>query len=210
MLNLIEEQNLFSQGCKLVGGIDEAGRGPLAGPVVAACVVWPSDFDAEKLLYTELKLLRDSKKTNEKLREQLFQAVQAEATEIGVGICDHLTIDRANIFQATFLAMKKSLSALKNKPDFILIDGKFGIPNTSYPQKAIIKGDSKIFSIISASIIAKTTRDRLMLKFHEQYPEYGFDQHKGYGTKLHLAMLKKYGPCPIHRKSFGPVKNLLK
>jgi ribonuclease HII len=210
MLNLIEEQSLFSQGHKLIGGIDEAGRGPLAGPVVAACVIWGSDFDAGKLEYTELKFLRDSKKLDEKRREELFKIIKEEALEVGVGICDHLTVDRANIFQATFLAMKKALSTLKNKPDFVLIDGKFIIPNCSYEQKAIIKGDSKIFSIMAASIIAKVTRDRLMKKFHEQYPEYCFGQHKGYGTKLHLEMLKKYGPCPIHRRSFGPVKKFFK
>lgn len=210
MLNLNEEQSLFSQGYKLIGGIDEAGRGPLAGPVVAACVVWGSDFDAGKLGYTELKFLRDSKRIDEKKREQLFKIIHEEALEIGVGICDHKTIDRANIFQATFLAMKKALGSLKNKPNFILIDGKFIIPNCSYEQKAIIKGDSKIFSIMAASIIAKVTRDRLMKKFHEEYPNYCFDQHKGYGTKLHLEMLKKYGPCPIHRRSFGPVKRLNK
>ncbi|MDD4332516.1 MAG: ribonuclease HII [Patescibacteria group bacterium] len=210
MLNLNEEQLLISQGHKLIGGIDEAGRGPLAGPVVAACVIWGADFDAEKIQYTELKFLRDSKKLDEKRREDLFKIIREEALEVGVGICDHLTVDRANIFQATFLAMKKALSALKNKPDFILIDGKFIIPNTSYQQKAIIKGDDKIFSIMSASIIAKVTRDRLMKKFHEEYPEYHFDQHKGYGTKLHQEMLKKYGPCPIHRRSFGPVKKLIK
>jgi ribonuclease HII len=208
MPNLNEEQSLFSQGYKIIGGIDEAGRGPLAGPVVAACVGWASDFDAGKLEYTELKFLRDSKKLDEKKREQLFKIIQEEALEVGVGICDHKTIDRANIFQATFLAMKKALSALKNRPDFILIDGKFIIPNTSYQQKAIIKGDSKIFSIMSASIIAKVTRDRLMKQFHEQYPEYCFDRHKGYGTRLHFEMLKKYGPCQIHRRSFGPVKRL--
>jgi ribonuclease HII len=210
MLNLSEEQNLISQGYKFVGGIDEAGRGPLAGPVVAACVIWPSDFDLGKLDYTELKFLRDSKKLDEKRREDLFGVIKEEASDVGVGICDHLTVDRANIFQATFLAMKKAIGEIKQKPDYILIDGKFGIPNSSYQQKAIIKGDSKIFSIMAASIIAKVTRDRLMQKFHEQYPEYGFDQHKGYGTKLHFEMLKKYGPCPIHRRSFGPVKRLLK
>lgn len=209
-INLIEENKLFDQGYKIIGGLDEAGRGPLAGPVVAACVVWGSDFDAGKLEYTELKFLRDSKRIDKKKREQLFKIIHEEALEVGVGICDHKTIDRANIFQATFLAMKKALSALKNKPNFILIDGKFIIPNSSYEQKAIIKGDSKIFSIIAASIIAKVTRDCIMMKMHEQYPEYGFDQHKGYGTKLHQETLKKYGPCPIHRISFRPVKRLIK
>jgi ribonuclease HII len=210
MLNLIEEQKLIASGYRLIGGIDEAGRGPLAGPVVAACVIWPNDFDVEKLQYTELKFLRDSKKLDEKKRDDLFGVIKEEALDVGVGICDHLTVDRANIFQATFLAMKKALGAMKQKPDYILIDGKFGIPNCSYAQKAIIKGDSKIFSIMAASIIAKVTRDRLMKKFHEQFPDYGFDQHKGYGTKQHFAMLKKYGPCQIHRRSFGPVKSAIK
>ncbi|MFA4833776.1 MAG: ribonuclease HII [Patescibacteria group bacterium] len=201
MLDLLEEKNLFSLGYKLIASLDEAGRGPLAGPVVAACVVLPAGFIAED---EKLKLIADSKILNASRREELFSVIE-EQFGIGIGICDNKTIDKINIFQATFLAMKKALGALKEKPDFVLLDGGFKIPNYSGEQKNIIKGDSLVFSIAAASIIAKVTRDRLMKKFHEQYPQYGFDRHKGYGTKLHLENLKKYGPCPIHRFSFGPV-----
>lgn len=201
MLDLIEEQKLFDQGYKLVAGIDEAGRGPLAGPVVAACAVCSPNINNDKL-----KLIKDSKKLTAKTREALFEVIKQEFVEVGVGICDHQTIDRINILQATFLAMKKAIGALKQKPNFIILDGKFKIPNCSYNQKAIIKGDELILSIAAASIIAKVTRDRIMFKMHKLYPDYGFDQHKGYGTKLHLECLKKYGPCPIHRMSFRPCR----
>ncbi len=207
MLDMIEEQNLFNEGYKLVAGIDEAGRGPLAGPVVAACVIFKPGFKAEDLEFSELRLVKDSKKLNEKKREALFKAIKEEAQEIGVGICDHKTIDRINILQATFLAMKKAIGALKEKPEFIMADGKFLIPNCSYKQKAIIGGDKLIFSIAAASIIAKVTRDRIMREMHEKYPNYGFDRHKGYGTRLHIERLKKHGPCPIHRMSFKPCKH---
>lgn len=206
MLDLIEEQNLFNEGYGLIGGIDEAGRGPLAGPVVAACVIFKPGFKMEDLEFSELRLVDDSKKINKKKREALFKIIKEESYETGIGICDHKTIDRINILQATFLAMKKAISALKEKPEFIMLDGKFLIPNCSYRQKAIIGGDKSVFSIAAASIIAKVTRDRIMREMHKQYPCYGFDKHKGYGTKLHLARLKKYGPCEIHRRSFGPVK----
>ncbi|MBU4257091.1 ribonuclease HII [Patescibacteria group bacterium] len=208
MLGLIEEQNLFNEGYGLIAGIDEAGRGPLAGPVVAACVIFKPGFKMEDLEFSELRLVNDSKKLNEKKREALFKVIKEECRGIGVGICDHKTIDRINILQATFLAMKKAIGALKEKPEFIMVDGKFLIPNCSYKQKAIIGGDKSVFSIAAASIIAKVTRDRIMRKMHEQYPDYGFDKHKGYGTKLHLACLKKYGPCEIHRRSFGPIRRV--
>ncbi len=206
MIGLTEEQNLFKQGYKLIAGIDEAGRGPLAGPVVAACVVCGSDF---KLDNDKLKLIKDSKKLTAKAREKLFEVIKEKFCEVGIGICDHQTIDRMNILQAAFLAMKKAIGELKQKPDFIMLDGKFKIPNCSYQQKAIIKGDEIIFSIAAASIIAKVTRDRIMLEMHKVYPDYGFDQHKGYGTRLHLERLAQYGACPIHRMSFRPCKKVI-
>ncbi len=205
MLDLLEEKNLFSLGYKLIASLDEAGRGPLAGPVVAACVILPAGFEAGD---EKLKLIADSKKLNSNRREELFSVISEQFGGVGIGICDNKTVDKINVFQASFLAMKKALGDLRQKPDFVLLDGGFKIPNYSGEQKNIIKGDRLIFSIAAASIIAKVTRDRLMKKFHEQYPRYGFDQHKGYGTKMHLENLKKYGPCPIHRFSFGPVAKL--
>lgn len=210
MLNLTEEQNLFKEGYGLIAGIDEAGRGPLAGPVVAACVIFKPGLKMEDFEFSELRLINDSKKLSKKKREALFKAIKEEAREIGIGVCDHKTIDRINILQASFLAMKKAIGALKKKPEFIMVDGKFLIPHCSYKQKAIIAGDKSVFSIAAASIIAKVARDRIMREMHEQYPDYGFDKHKGYGTKLHLARLKKYGPCEIHRRSFAPVKRASK
>lgn len=205
-MNLIREQCLFKKGYARVAGIDEAGRGPLAGPVVAACVIFKPDLSADDLEFSELKKIKDSKKLNFKTREELYKTIINECLDFGVGICDHETIDRINILQATFLAMKKALSALKQKPDYILVDGNFIIPNCSYRQEAVIAGDAAVFTIASASIIAKVARDRIMLEMHKQYPDYGFDKHKGYGTKFHTQQLKKYGPCEIHRRSFRPVR----
>lgn len=202
MLDLVQENRIFSQGYKLIAGLDEAGRGPLAGPVVAACVVLSPEF---KIDSEELKLIKDSKKLTAGKREKLFEVIKEQFVEVGVGICDNRAVDKINIFQAAFLAMKKALGALKQKPDFVLLDGGFKIPNYSGQQKNIVKGDQLVFSIAAASIIAKVTRDRLMQEMHEIYPQYGFNQHKGYGTKMHLENLKKYGPCPIHRQSFKPV-----
>lgn len=209
MFNFSEEQTIFNQGYNLLGGIDEAGRGPLAGPVVAACILMPRDFvaSAGAGLSPSLRLVNDSKKLSAKKREEAFAVIKNNFS-VGVGICDHITIDRINILQASFLAMKKAVSALKRKPDFIILDGNFPIPNISVKQKAIVSGDSLVFSIAAASIIAKVTRDRIMMEMHEKYPEYGFDRHKGYGTKLHLERLKEFGPCPIHRTSFAPVKRV--
>jgi len=207
MYDLKEEKALFTQGYKLIGGIDEVGRGPLAGPVVAVCVVMPSDFKIED---KRLLGVKDSKKMSEKKREKLFDIIMETFPAIGIGLCDYDTIDRINILEATFLAMKKSLGALKEKPDCILIDGKFKIPNLSLAQKTIIKGDSLVFLIAAASIVAKVTRDRMMREVDEKYPQYGFAQHKGYGTKFHMEALKAFGVCAIHRKSFGPVARQLR
>lgn len=202
MLDLTEEKKLFSQGYKIIGAIDEAGRGPLAGPVVAACVI----FKANISINNELTAVNDSKKLSEKTREHLFEPIKQNFIEVGVGICDHKTIDKINILQAAFLAMKKAISSVKNKPDFIIIDGGAELPNCSIPQKVYVKGDERLFTIAAASIIAKVTRDRIMQEMHKLYPDYDFNKHKGYGTKLHLDKLKQYGPCPIHRLSFKGIK----
>jgi len=210
MYNLETEKQYFIQGYKHLGGIDEAGRGPLAGPVVAACVVCNSDLENQIKSNAQLKDIKDSKKISEKKREALYDTIMDSFASVGVGICDHETIDRINILQATFLAMKKAIGNLKIKPDFILLDGKMPIPNSSLAQKPIIQGDNVVFSIAAASIIAKVTRDRIMRVCHEEYPEYDFDKHKGYGTKKHMEALNAHGPCPIHRQSFAPVKKLVK
>lgn len=202
MLDLNQEKEIFALGHNFIASVDEAGRGPLAGPVVAACVVLGNSF---KINSGKLEYIKDSKKLTVKRREELFDVIKEQFTEVSIGFCDNQTIDKINILQASFLAMKKALGGLKQKPDFVLVDGGFRIPNYSLEQKNIIRGDELIFSIAAASIIAKVTRDRLMRRMHETYPNYGFDQHKGYGTKLHLECLKKYGPCPIHRVSFSPV-----
>jgi ribonuclease HII len=202
MLDLAEEKKIFDQGYEIIGGLDEAGRGPLAGPVVAACVVIKANFS----LNNELLEINDSKKLTAKKRELLFDLIKNNFLEVGVGLCDHQTIDRINILQATFLAMKKAIGSIKNKPQFLMIDGSIKLPNCSMDQKVYIKGDEKIFTIAAASIIAKVTRDRIMMEMDKIYPNYGFCQHKGYGTKDHLQKLKQYGPCPIHRLSFNRVK----
>lgn len=205
MLDLNEEKKLFENNYKLVGGIDEAGRGPLAGPVVAACCVIGPDFKLDK---DEFCFIKDSKKLTSKKREELFDVIKNGFLEVGIGICDNETIDRINILEASFLAMKKAIGALKNKPSFFLVDGKFKISNCSFEQKPIIKGDEKVFSIAAASIIAKVTRDRIMAELHKKYPQYGFDKHMGYGTRFHMEQIKKYGPSEVHRKSFGPCKGI--
>ncbi len=207
MPDFVIEKKFFEKGINFLGGIDEAGRGPLAGPVVAACVVCRDGIKSEE--DEDFKKINDSKKISAPQREKLYSVIMNNFVEVGVGICDHDTIDRINILQASFLAMKKAIGALKQKPDFIILDGGLIIPNLSLRQKAIVKGDSLSLSIAAASIIAKVTRDRIMTLAHEKYPEYGFAKHKGYGTKAHLASLKKYGPCEIHRKSFAPVRRAL-
>lgn len=207
MLDLQNEKEIFDQGYQLVAGVDEAGRGPLAGPVVAACVVIGSDF---KIDTEELKLVADSKKLSAKKREQLFKVIKEKALSVEISVVSHETIDKINILQASLFAMKKAIEACKVQPEFILIDGNQKIPGLLKKQKTIISGDAKVFCIAAASIIAKVSRDFLMCEEDKKYPEYQFAKHKGYGTKLHLEMLSQYGPCPIHRQSFAPVKNLLK
>ncbi|WP_040882024.1 ribonuclease HII [Johnsonella ignava] len=174
-------------------GIDEAGRGPLAGPVVAACVILPKD--------TEILFLNDSKKVTKKRRLELFEEICYKAVDIGVGIIDENRIDDINILNATYEAMQKAIVKMDTEPDILLVDA-VRIPDIGIKQISIIQGDARSVSIAAASIIAKVTRDKLMIEYDEQYPEYGFAKHKGYGTTEHIAAIRRHGACPIHRKSF--------
>lgn len=201
MLNLDYEEKLFSLGYENIAAFDEVGRGPLAGPVVAACVLINPEF---KINTEDLKIVKDSKKLSAKNREKAFKAIKASVLELGIGVLNHKAIDRVNILQASFLAMDLAFSKLKNRVDFVLVDGNLKVPQIKKPQRAIINGDSLVFSIAAASIIAKVSRDYIMEQAHLKYPQYNFAKNKGYGTKEHLAMIKKYGPCPIHRLSFSP------
>ena len=202
--NFSEEKKLWKQGFKCVVGLDEAGRGPLAGPVVAAAVNFTSIIFNDPIL----KKINDSKKLSEKQREEIYKILtNHENIKWGVGIVSETIIDKINILEATKLAMKKSFEKLN--PDFLLLDGNFAI-DSIMRQKSIVSGDQKVYSISAASIIAKVTRDRLMQKYHKKYPQYGFDKHKGYGTKAHFASIKKFGPCKIHRKTFYPISELYK
>ena len=191
--NLEIENVIWGNGLKTIAGVDEAGCGPLAGPVVAAAVVFPQNY------YTPD--IKDSKKLSAVRREELYEEIINHVLAYGVGVVHHYEIDRINIRQATFKAMRKALGNLKIQPDYILFDG-YELPEKIFRQEAVINGDSHSFTIAGASIVAKVTRDRLMLDYHQKYPQYGFRQHKGYGTAFHREMLKKYGPCPIHRRSF--------
>ena len=192
------EKEFLSQGKKLIAGIDEAGRGPLAGPVVAGAVVLPSGLIIEGV--------DDSKKLSEKKREKLYDEIEKKAVSFGIGIVSPAEIDEINILQATRKAMKEAVCALSVKPDILLIDAVH-LPDITISQRSIIKGDAKSLSIAAASIMAKVTRDRLMVEYAKLYPEYGFESNKGYGSQEHIAALEKYGPCPIHRKSF--IKNFV-
>ena len=182
-----------SLGLQLICGVDEAGRGPLAGPVCAAAVILPE--------HLQIPGLTDSKKLTDKKRRELFPQIQERAVAYGIGLASEAEIDEINILQATFLAMRRALDQLRVRPELALIDGNretdFGLP-----VKTVVKGDSLSANIAAASILAKVTRDNLMVEMAKQYPEYGFDIHKGYGTKAHYDALRQYGPCPIHRKTF--------
>lgn len=184
---------------KIICGVDEVGRGPLAGPVVAAAVILPEDH--------QISGLNDSKKLTEKNRVKLYKEI-SDLAQISIGIVSHRIIDKNNILNATYLAMEKAILGLKTKPDLSLIDG-YGLPNDNIKNEGIIRGDSKVESISAASIIAKVTRDILMQKINPIFPEFKFAKHKGYGTKYHIEILKKLKATPIHRKSFAPVKNNL-
>lgn len=193
-MNWLEfEEKAYSQGYNVICGVDEAGRGPLAGPVYAAAVILPKGYVIDGV--------NDSKKLSEKKRDALFDIIKQEAISYSVGIATEQEIDEINILQATFLAMRRAVDGLSVKPDIALIDGNKK-PGLSIAEWDIVKGDSKSANIAAASIIAKVSRDRYMLELAEKYPEYQFEKHKGYGTKLHYEMIEKYGISPIHRKSF--------
>ena len=182
-----------SLGLRLICGVDEAGRGPLAGPVCAAAVILPE--------HLQIPGLNDSKKLTDKKRRELFPVIQEQAVAYGIGLASEQEIDEINILQATFLAMRRALDQLTVRPEIALIDGNretdFGLP-----VKTVVKGDSLSANIAAASILAKVTRDNIMVELAQKYPEYGFEIHKGYGTKAHYEALRTYGPCPIHRKTF--------
>ena len=182
-----------SLGLHVICGVDEAGRGPLAGPVCAAAVILPE--------HLQIPGLNDSKKLTDKKRRELFPVIQQQAIAYGIGLASEAEIDEINILQATFLAMRRALEQLTVRPEIALIDGNretdFGLP-----VKTVVKGDSLSANIAAASILAKVTRDNLMVELAKEYPEYGFEIHKGYGTKAHYEALRTYGPCPIHRKTF--------
>ena len=194
-----DEEKLHEKNIEYIAGIDEAGRGPLAGPVVVGVVIMPKDSMIEGV--------NDSKKVSEKKREKLYDEITNEAIAWGVGIVDQNRIDEINILNATKEAVTMAISSLKVKPDLILVDALTNIDTLGIPYKSIIKGDAKEYSIAAASIIAKVTRDRIMRQWDEVFPEYGFKGHKGYGTKKHIEAIKEYGPCMLHRKTF--IKNFI-
>lgn len=221
--DLRNEKRLWRRGYKRIAGLDEAGRGPLAGPVVAGAVVvkLKNKNKKSKILFREV---RDSKKLSPKKRERIYNdLIKNPQIEWGIGRVSEKVIDKINILEATKLAMKRAIKSLEKKLqrkdkyhifrdrkksgiiDFLILDGSFGL-DIKIPQKSIKRADEKVFSCSAASILAKVTRDRIMERYAKRFPKYGFEKHKGYPTKLHLRALRKYGPCKIHRKSFGPVK----
>jgi len=193
------EEDLHKKGFKYICGIDEAGRGPLAGPVVIASVIMPED--------SKIEGINDSKKISEKKREKLYDLILEEAISYGVGIVGQDVIDDINILNATKKGLTMSLQELTKKPDLILVDALNNIDTLGIPYESIIKGDAKSYSIAAASIIAKVTRDRIMRQWAEIYPQYEFEKHKGYGTANHIKAIKEFGLCPLHRRSF--VKNII-
>ena len=177
-----------------IAGIDEAGRGPLAGPVVVACVILPKD--------SKIEGVNDSKKVSEKKREVLYEEIIKQAISYGIGIVDQTEIDQINILNATKKALTMAIQEMNQKPDLILVDALTKIETLGIPYRSLIQGDAKCYSIAAASILAKVTRDRMMRQWDEIYPQYGFAKHKGYGTKAHMEAIKQYGICSLHRKSF--------
>lgn len=194
------ERQFWAKGCEFVAGVDEAGRGPLAGPVSVAAVILPHDLYLPKI--------NDSKKLSAKVRDELYDEIMDKALAVKTALVDAKTIDRVNIYQATINGMYESIFGLAQEPQAVLIDA-VKLDNLPMVSESIIKGDAKSASIAAASIIAKVNRDRLMDEYDKQYPEYGFAQHKGYGTAQHIEALKKYGPCPIHRLSFEPIRSMV-
>jgi ribonuclease HII len=205
------EEDGYSRGFTCIAGLDEVGRGPLAGPVVAAAVVLPRGFSHDGI--------KDSKLLTAKQRERLAPVIRAQAESWGIGVVEVEEIDRINILKASLLAMAKAFAALRPPPDYLLIDGNQQIPaewlQTSHrssggppQQKTIVKGDRLCFSIAAASILAKVARDEMMIELHEHYPQYGFAGHKGYGSAAHLEALRRFGPSPVHRRSFRPVRDV--
>lgn len=194
------ERSLREQGYGRIAGTDEVGRGPLAGPVVAACVILPAECDPQRY--------RDSKQLTHEQRVALAEELRASTALIGVGIVSVAEIDRLNILQASLRAMQLAVESLPLVPDFLLVDGRHSVP-LCIPQQAVVKGDSRSASIAAASIIAKVTRDALMDSLHQEYPQYNFHRHKGYGTSEHCRLLQRHGPCPMHRRSFRPVREAL-
>jgi len=191
------ERDLRGRGFGRIAGVDEAGRGPLAGPVVAAAVIFPAGFADPRI--------NDSKRLDARRREELVPVITAAAISWAVAASPEVEIDAINILQATLRAMERAVEALQAAPDYVLVDGST-MPGLPVPGEALIGGDGRVACIAAASILAKVHRDRLMQAHHERWPVYGFDRHKGYGTAAHLAALAEHGPCPIHRRSFRPVR----
>lgn len=195
---LVYEKDLYAQGIEWIAGVDEVGRGPLAGPVVAAAVILPKGL--------HIPFLNDSKKIPKSRHENLYDQIMAQAVAVGIGQVDASMIDTCNIYQASKLAMEQAIGNLAVSPQHLLVDAM--TLNSPISQTAIIKGDATSLSIAAASIVAKVTRDRLMTTYDKEYPGYGFGKHAGYGTKEHLLALEQLGPCPIHRKTFEPIKSM--
>jgi ribonuclease HII len=200
--NFREEQALLSSGYRRIAGLDEAGRGALAGPVVAAAVVLPAEPD-----FPWVPMVRDSKLLQAKVRQRIFDAMSECRIEMGVGVVEPDVIDAVNILNATMKAMKLALAELAEPPGYLLIDA-VRLRNVPVPQKAIIRGDRTVLSIACASVVAKVTRDRIMLELDERYPGYEFGRHKGYGTRIHLECLRRYGASRIHRMTYSPLRDL--
>ncbi|MCB1074089.1 MAG: ribonuclease HII [Simkania sp.] len=195
------EEMAYQEGYQIIAGVDEAGRGPLAGPVVAAACIFPRGLVLEGV--------DDSKKLSPIKREEIYQIlVSHPEIDFAIGVVEQAQIDVINILQASLAAMAIAVKNLIVEPDFLLVDGN-QLPPTRIPSKAVVKGDSLSQSIAAASILAKHSRDQMMLQFHLEWPQYGFDKHKGYATRAHLQAIQKHGPCPIHRKSFEPIKSIL-
>lgn len=195
------EKALFEKGYQNICGVDEVGRGPLAGPVVAAAVIIPAGLKIEGL--------DDSKKLTPLRRERIFEEIISLGLNCSVGIIDHYDIDKLNILKASLMAMRKAVCDMKPPADFVLVDGNYPVPNIPQPQFAIIGGDGRCLSIAAASIVAKVTRDRIMDRYEALYPSFSFATHKGYPTAAHLAELKEHGPCEIHRRTFKPVAKII-